>query len=75
MQKRFAKIVPAIGVALILFASLGQPSTAQDAPAQVGPAQQERSDLLAAMVRSKWQMIEIETASANDVRGGRIFSE
>ena len=71
MQKRFAKIIPVVGVALILCASLGQPSTAQDAPAQVGPAQQERSDLLAAKVRSKWQMIEIETASANEEWAGR----
>ena len=44
-------------IALVLLLSLGQPTTAQ---------QQELSAPLAALVRNKWEMIELETVTATD---------
>ena len=56
----------AVCVALILLLSLGQPGTAQNSATQ-----QELSEQLAALVRNKLEMIEIETAGTNEEWAGR----
>ena len=66
MDLKLSKSVPAVCVALILLLSLGQPGTAQN-----GATQQELPEHLAALVRSKWEMIELETVGANEEWAGR----
>ena len=66
MDLKLSKSVPAVCVALILLLSLGQPGSAQNSATQ-----QELSEHLAALVRSKWEMIELETVGANEEWAGR----
>lgn len=66
MVLRLSKSVSAICVALILLLSLVQP-----VPAQNSATQQELSEHLAALVRNKWEMIEIEAQGANEEWAGR----
>jgi hypothetical protein len=66
MVSKLSKSVPAIGVALILLLSPVQPVTAQNSATQ-----QELSEPLAALVRNKLQMIEVETENANEEWAGR----
>lgn len=56
----------AVCVALILLLSVVQPGTAQDSATQ-----QQLSEPLAALVRNKLEMIEIETAGTNEEWAGR----
>lgn len=66
MGLKLTKSIPLVCVALILLLSLGQPGAAQNRATQ-----QELAEPLAALVRSKWEMIELETAGAHEEWAGR----
>lgn len=68
-MNRSYKVIPAVCVALMLLLSSGQPGTAQNSATQP-----ELSEQLAALVRNKLEMIELETAGANEEWAGRYQS-
>ena len=66
MGLKLTKSVAAVCVALVLLLSLGQPGAAQNSATQ-----QELAEPLAALVRSKLEMIELESSGANEEWAGR----
>ena len=69
MGLKVTKSVSAVCVALVLLLSPVQPGAAQ-----TSATQQELSEQLAALVRNKLEMIELETAGANEEWAGRYRS-